>query len=175
MLSFGFLFDRFYRRQRGNIRGLGRRFARHMRNLLQLGFLRWPGYFREKAKIAKELTIDKQSPRAERLRVSRLMGRHRKMVDKANQRAMRGYRPKDFRGRVSLFIVSRPRVRRAPDRRLRWAALASDGAEVYIIPGDHHALLREPNVRILAEKLSACIRRAELDTSIQGSRSQARI
>ena len=44
-----------------------------------------------------------------------------------------------------------------------------------IIPGDHHALLREPNVRILAEKLSACIRRAELDTSIQGSHSQARI
>jgi thioesterase domain-containing protein len=32
---------------------------------------------------------------------------------------------------------------------------------VHAVPGDHHTMLREPNVRILAEKLKEYLRRAE--------------
>ena len=157
----GFDFDRFCRRLRGRIRYLARRIIRHPRNLLHLSFANWPAYFREKARTAKELAVDRSSPRAERFRASRLTEANRAVVDKANQRAMRSYHPRTYPGRVSLFLVSKPRVRSLPDPRMAWAELASDGAEVYVIPGDHHDLLREPSVQILAQKLDACLHRTQ--------------
>ncbi len=152
--------DRFYRRARAAIFDFVKRPVRHFRRLSRLNPLHWPAYLRDKAKVAKEVTIDRSSPRAERLRTSRLMEAYRAKVDAANQRAMQNYKPQPYRGRITLFLVSQPRIRSFPDPRMGWAELASDGVELHVIPGDHHAMLKEPTVRILAAKLDACLRRA---------------
>jgi thioesterase domain-containing protein len=64
-------------------------------------------------------------------------------------------------GRVTLF-----RVKKQPFNRLRyydlgWGARALGGVEVHEVAGEHGLLLREPYVRDLARRLSACIARAQ--------------
>ncbi|NEP35277.1 MAG: hypothetical protein F6K38_28820, partial [Moorea sp. SIO3B2] len=38
-----------------------------------------------------------------------------------------------------------------------WDGMAASGIEVHHIPGDHISMMLEPNVRVLAEKLKACL------------------
>lgn len=47
-----------------------------------------------------------------------------------------------------------------PDAWNRWVI---NGVEVYEIPGDHLSMTKEPNVHVLAEKLSTCLDRAECE------------
>ncbi|WP_293355774.1 MULTISPECIES: phytanoyl-CoA dioxygenase family protein [unclassified Microcoleus] len=44
-----------------------------------------------------------------------------------------------------------------------WNRWAINGVEVYEVPGDHLSMTKEPNVNVLAEKLSTCLDRAECD------------
>jgi hypothetical protein len=78
-------------------------------------------------------------------------------VDWANQLAMWRYRPKQYSGRISLFLSSRPLVDTSPDRRMGWADIAGDGIEVHVIPADHNGFLTEPGVGFLGEKLELSI------------------
>ena len=48
----------------------------------------------------------------------------------------------------------------AGDPYFGWRELLTGRSETHEIPGDHDGLFREPSVRILAEKLSACLRTA---------------
>ena len=154
-------FERFCRRLRGSIRHSMRRPIRHLRNLSRLSPVHWSAYVREKAGIAKEVAVDRSSPRAERFRAGRLTEANRAVVDKANQRAMQRYSPRSYSGRISLFLIGQPGARRFTNIRMGWAELASDGVEVYLVPGDHLTSLKEPNVRILAGKLRASLLRAQ--------------
>jgi hypothetical protein len=43
-------------------------------------------------------------------------------------------------------------------------ALAAQGVEVHEVPGDHYSMVREPHVRVLAERI-----RARLEGAISGS------
>ncbi|MEN1786455.1 MAG: thioesterase domain-containing protein [Bacteroidota bacterium] len=47
-----------------------------------------------------------------------------------------------------------------PDAWNRWVI---NGVEVYEVPGDHLSMTKEPNVHVLAEKLSTCLDRAECE------------
>jgi thioesterase domain-containing protein len=75
--------------------------------------------------------------------------------------AARNYEPKVYPGRVTLFWGSGASTRPYEDWRLGWAELASGGMEVHVVPGDHVSIYQEPFVAVLAEKLKACIERAQ--------------
>jgi thioesterase domain-containing protein len=42
---------------------------------------------------------------------------------------------------------------------LGWKGLAAGGIDVHHVPADHFTILREPAVRVLAEKLRECLDR----------------
>jgi aspartate racemase len=81
----------------------------------------------------------------------------------ANIEAENNYSPRDkiYRGRIIFFYAedhgSTPAYE---DNRLDWAKLATDGIEVYRIPGTHITMREEPNVVILANIMTDCLRRA---------------
>ena len=82
-------------------------------------------------------------------------------VGLASIHAVRTYRAKPYRGRISLFRVANRHPGYIHDPDLGWGGLAGGGVEVYEIPGDHVTLWREPNVRVLAQKLGHCLARAQ--------------
>ena len=68
--------------------------------------------------------------------------------------------PPTYSGRITLFRVKKQPFTRIRDFELGWGARALGGVEVHDILGEHGKLLRGPNARGLALKLSACIERA---------------
>jgi amino acid adenylation domain-containing protein len=79
-------------------------------------------------------------------------------VFKANLQAISRYMPQRYPGRITLFCASEQvmEVTQAPG----WAKLAAGGVETHKIPGDHYAIVQEPHVQILAERLRACLNQA---------------
>lgn len=75
-------------------------------------------------------------------------------VDRANQRALQKYRPQPYPGSIVIFLVNQPLTKYSHGLRMRWKNYAGNGIEVHTIPGNHHTLLREPHVQLLAEKLN---------------------
>ncbi len=67
---------------------------------------------------------------------------------------IRGYRPEALKGQAILFRSAGWGVRNSEDASFGWAAVAGDRLTVYQVPGDHHSIFLEPNVRILAENLA---------------------
>lgn len=49
------------------------------------------------------------------------------------------------------------------DSQWGWGPLAMGGLEVHQVPGDHLSILKEPNVKILADKLKVCLGDAQAD------------
>ena len=65
-----------------------------------------------------------------------------------------------------LFRAERRDVQSRDDRRLVWRELAIGGLEVHSISaGDSGLMLVEPHVRRLAERLGACLERAQAASS----------
>jgi thioesterase domain-containing protein/acyl carrier protein len=71
-------------------------------------------------------------------------------VFRSNYRALAAYRPLAWTGRLTLF---RARAHTDGDPTLGWARLATEGVEVYEVPGNHYSLLRGEGVRVLADRL----------------------
>jgi amino acid adenylation domain-containing protein len=65
--------------------------------------------------------------------------------------------PKCYDGRISVFRIRRQPLNRIRDGGLGWARVATGGVEIHIVPGTHQTVLREPNVRGLAEALKKCL------------------
>ncbi|MCS7304739.1 MAG: amino acid adenylation domain-containing protein [Thermoguttaceae bacterium] len=80
-------------------------------------------------------------------------------VFKANLKAMWEYRPSRYPGKITLFASQEQPagIDVAQDPYLGWSPYAAGGVEVHRIPGRHLDLIREPYVRVLAEKLQACL------------------
>jgi thioesterase domain-containing protein len=72
-------------------------------------------------------------------------------VFQANVRADSRYRPQRYLGQVILFKTAQQ------DSTWGWGDIAADGVELHQIPGHHMNVLRPPQVKVLAEKLSACL------------------
>jgi thioesterase domain-containing protein/acyl carrier protein len=72
-------------------------------------------------------------------------------VTEAHYWAHLSYRPRPYPGRAILFRASRSDDSDSPS--LGWARLATAGVDIYIIPCGHAAMVKEPTVRVLAEKL----------------------
>lgn len=74
-----------------------------------------------------------------------------------NEVAAINYTPVPFEGKVVLFRGTRIPIKLLADRYNGWDRLARGGVEVHEVPGGHQTMLDEPNVRVLADKLQACI------------------
>jgi aspartate racemase len=88
-----------------------------------------------------------------------------RLVEEANRQAVRNYLPQVYPGRVTLFrSIERP-TRKYYEPLLGWGELASGGVEVVEVPGHHKTMILEPYVRFLAEKLRACLDKAQAEES----------
>jgi len=78
--------------------------------------------------------------------------------------ARRRYRLRPFPGRIDLFRTSdgAPPELYEPDLLLGWSGMALEGIEVHELPGRHGDYMREPQVRVFAELLNACLARAQV-------------
>lgn len=77
------------------------------------------------------------------------------------------YAVRPYPGRITLFrpLESPVHVPMPDDR--GWGQLA-DGVDIHFVPGQHHSMVQEPHVHVLAEKLRLCMRDASLLSSRSG-------
>jgi thioesterase domain-containing protein len=94
-----------------------------------------------------------------RTRPSRRPSRARVLeaLTEAHARALEAYVPRPYAGRVVVIRASQQPWGIIPDPAMGWSGLIQDGLEMYEIPGQHKNILKEPRVRLLAERLSACL------------------
>ena len=74
------------------------------------------------------------------------------LVFKRNHEALQMYTVKPYSGRAELFLAQSS-LDIQEDLSAQWSGLAEGGVEVYVLPGDHYSLLREPRVGNLAARL----------------------
>jgi thioesterase domain-containing protein len=101
---------------------------------------------------------------------------------KTNAQTMRSYPGGAYDGRLTFFRAERPLEyigKQVPanyynhfdgrpnaegiaagDPTKGWGNWASGGVELHTVPGDHYSVVREPHVKVLAEKLLVCLRNA---------------
>jgi acyl transferase domain-containing protein/thioesterase domain-containing protein len=79
--------------------------------------------------------------------------------------AIARYSVRPYPGTITLFRADQG-IGAVDDRygeELGWGGLAQQGIEVHRIPGSHLDLMREPNVRFLAQQVSVCLARCRVD------------
>jgi thioesterase domain-containing protein len=73
------------------------------------------------------------------------------------------YLPKPYNGRITLFKAKahfwEPRI----PADLGWGPLATEGVEIFEIPGDHVSMFIEPNVTVLGDRLARCFENMLMD------------
>lgn len=84
-------------------------------------------------------------------------------VQEANLKATLAYVPQVYPGRVTLLRCIMEAPGHCHDPELGWGGLAAGGLEIHQIPGLHHDILANPHVKVLAEKLRACLDKAQAD------------
>ena len=73
------------------------------------------------------------------------------------------YVPKTFQGKLVLFKATEgdggvtPAFKKTHEPLFGWDKRATEGVEVYVIPGNHSSILREPSVKLLAKRMETCI------------------
>jgi len=88
------------------------------------------------------------------------------MVREAGTRAIARYTPRLYAGRITLFLATESTDRFIHDRRMKWGECTAEGLDVYLVPGGNHSnILQEPQVKLLADKLKACLNRAQANQS----------
>jgi amino acid adenylation domain-containing protein len=78
------------------------------------------------------------------------------LIDR-NFQADRDYHPQVYRGDVYLFRCRVQSMEYALCQDLGWSKLVAGNLSVQHIPGNHHRLLKEPNIRFVAEQLKLCM------------------
>jgi aspartate racemase len=154
----------------------GEQLSAHWSNFLQLG----PIYILKKAKDNVKGKIqrfnDKLNHRLNEIACKFYLGIGRPLPDnlqdftfrQENIQASRNYVPQVYPGRVALFR-SRDQmigVSSYGDPQLGWGELAAGGLECHEVPGTHLGMLQEPHVQVLAEKLKACLDKAQTETHL---------
>lgn len=81
-------------------------------------------------------------------------------VRRTNQLSAQRYTPQEYPGHVSVFIAKDEPVVYAPDPRFQWESVVTGSVAVFSVPGNQSEMLREPQVKVLAAKLSGCIESA---------------
>lgn len=87
-------------------------------------------------------------------------------VRMACSRAAGEYDVQPYRGKVTLFRVREKSAGSLHDPYAIWWRIAAGGVELREISGDHLSLLKEPQVRFLAEELGDCLANAVGEDSL---------
>jgi aspartate racemase len=78
-------------------------------------------------------------------------------VEKASFQAIFDYAPKPYAGELTLFRAGKQPSGIQPDPALGWSKIAEGGLQIHEVPGYHGAIVYEPRVPVLAEKLAAAL------------------
>lgn len=70
------------------------------------------------------------------------------------------YTIRPYAGRLTLFRPSESPVPVQTARDRNWGKLANE-VEVHFVPGQHHTMVKEPHVQVLAQQLQLCLRQAD--------------
>ncbi|WP_226889236.1 non-ribosomal peptide synthetase [Nostoc sp. MG11] len=135
-----------------------KRLSHHLNQFLQIG----PTYFLEMLKRKMSISYGKIALKNEFFRIKNLEHLiRREAYNQGVKKYSINYVPQIYLDRVTLFkaidrdITNVEVVEVEPG--LGWTKLAAGGLEIHEIPGDHHGILKEPNVQLLAEKLRLSI------------------
>jgi thioesterase domain-containing protein len=162
------LFDSFapQRRIRG---GLIRRIPAHIDLVRQLGPRDGMRYLvtRVRAVTQKRFVRAawKMSARIRR-RLGQPLPRTLRSVEMVNIQAQRRYVPQCYGGQLTLFRARERVIVSHPDPEMGWGPWAAGGVEIHEVPGDHITLLNEPHVQVLAERLNACLEKADTGAKV---------
>ena len=144
-------------------RFLCQKVAFHWGNMRQLPLLDWPGYFFHKTSIARagefsSLWRTLRTSLKTRPAAARFPSLHESVHD-VNERAAQSYEPKPYAGRVTVF---KPKVNYDfyPDRQMGWGDLVTGHLEIVELPVNPHAMLAEPYVQSLADRLKEAMANA---------------
>jgi amino acid adenylation domain-containing protein len=97
------------------------------------------------------------------------LGPEYRLLIETHLRAFNRYVPRVYPGRVTLFRSrARGLLASSVERDYGWSKIAMGGVDVKIIPGNHHTMLVEPSVRIVAHELCRALDKAQSD-SLQAS------
>ncbi len=88
-----------------------------------------------------------------------------KEVRKVFAVAEEGYKPQVYFGSATWFRATEKGLRGADNPTDDWSKWVTGGVEVHEIVGDHGSILKEPDVRLLAESLRSCLNQAEQERS----------
>jgi amino acid adenylation domain-containing protein len=148
-------------------RGL-RRTKAHVANLRSLSVNEGLSYVIKKARFAPRKMKSQVWRRIYQSyeNLGRPLPRMLKDIKEINSLTVREYAPQVYDGKVTLFWASED-LRTSIDLVEGWRVLAGGGIEVHEIPGSHLDIVKEPHVRNLATKLSACLNRQRVLDSNQ--------
>ncbi len=82
-------------------------------------------------------------------------------LEEAHLAAYRNYKTQPYQGYVTLFRAGKQPLGIYPDPKLGWGELIEGDLDVYELPGHQIGLLSEPRVRVVAEYLRACLKKAQ--------------
>jgi amino acid adenylation domain-containing protein len=134
----------------------------HLNNLRQLEFRRKLKYLWDRVdyrlsgnKPYRELLIETLS------KTIVLTPEYIKVLDN-NLQANQNYVAKTYSGKITLFRSQVQNVSSTLHPDLGWTNLLAGGLEIQNCPGDHFNLLKEPDVRVVAQKMQDCLQQAQL-------------
>jgi thioesterase domain-containing protein len=84
-------------------------------------------------------------------------------VEYAMYYAMAKYTPQPYRGRIVLIRAAQQQTQ-YHDPTAGWGEIASEGAEVHVVPGNHKTYLKE-HFLDFADRLKACLEKMQADAS----------
>ncbi len=93
-------------------------------------------------------------------------------VRQACSKAAGEYDVQPYSGRVTLFRVREKSAGSLNDPYAIWWRMAAEGVELREISGDHLSLLKEPQVRLLAQELADCLARSVSEDSLVAAGAQ---
>jgi hypothetical protein len=144
-----------------------RRVEHHLDSLRLLGFRDGWAYVIQKARKGGDNFRKSVRRRIRRLLRNSYLALGRPLPSALQQtqntimQASASYVPGAYAGRVTLFRASKQPLGIVPDPTLGWGDRVEGGLELNEVPGYHAAIMSEPRVRVLAEKLKVCLERAQ--------------
>lgn len=154
-----------------------KRFTYHTRNLSKLGAIKRLGYIRRSVRVNIRLTtqsIQNKFVRKFQTGAKNFQSSRARVVIENNSRMAETYDPQLYTGQLTLILCENEEsVKKFVIGPWRWLAprswdkLASGKLQTFTISSDHHSVLREPQVQVLAEYLRECLTSVQAVTAPQ--------
>ncbi|HBB34601.1 MAG TPA: hypothetical protein DDZ80_15365 [Cyanobacteria bacterium UBA8803] len=84
----------------------------------------------------------------------------------ANRQAERSYTPVVYPNQITVFRAEESFGLENSDPAMGWNQLTDTGVEIHTISGNHYTIVKEPHVRVLAERLRNSLEQAQSDRSL---------